>query len=103
MPTQVLFKSDRELDVLQIGSSSVLKTFKLGITNDRLFFVSIMNDKERQEYLFSQTRIRPNRYYHVVVTVRLGEVKDISLYVNAQFESMVLNLRRPRFLDNCTS
>jgi hypothetical protein len=89
MPTKVLFQLDRELDVLQIGSSSIQKTFKLGISSERHFFVSIMNEKERQEYLYSQTKIRPNRYYHVVVTVRLGEVKDIALYVNAQFESMV--------------
>ena len=89
MPTKVLFQLDRELDVLQIGSSSIQKTFKLGISGDRHLFVSIMNEKERQEYLFSQTKIRPNRYYHVVVTVRLGEVKDIALYVNSQFESMV--------------
>lgn len=57
---------------------------RIGISKNKEIFVYFMNIKNKQEYLFSQIKIKPNKFYHMVLTVKVGlTFRDISLYVNS--------------------
>ena len=63
---------------------------RIGVSKTKELYVSFINIKNRPEILYSQLKVKCNKYYHLVLSVKVGlTFRDICLYVNAQVESMV--------------
>jgi hypothetical protein len=57
---------------------------RIGVSKTKELYVLFMNIKNKPEILYSQLKIKFNKYYHMVLTVKVGlTFRDICLYVNA--------------------